>query len=234
MDPWGYIKSGRYEQGVDACTAALRERESSPNYCNRGIGHLNLGQFDRAMLDFEAAERCQLANIARSDAYGQWIGTTHWLGGAEDKAARIWLELVDGLESGEIGYTDPAGGVETGAQLWFAAAWLEDADMLARARRWLARLCRSPRNVWPAPIGQLLLGRIAATELPSLTSAVPILHERQLCQAYFFEAVAGRMMSDQRATTVALERAAKLSEAKLQPEYYLARHELERLQQGGV
>src|SRR5215207_9506696 len=104
MNPWELIEDGRYEQAVAAYTAALRERESSFNYCNRGIAHLNQGLLDRALLDFEAAERCRPANMARSDGYQQWIGTTHWLGGAERRAAQIWLELVEGLQSGEIGY----------------------------------------------------------------------------------------------------------------------------------
>jgi tetratricopeptide (TPR) repeat protein len=233
MDPWGMIKAGRYEEAVDAYTTALRESESSPNYCNRGIAHLNLGSLDRALLDFEAAKKCRPANVAPGDGCGQWIGTTHWLAGAERKAAEVWLELVDGLESNEIGYTDAAGGIESGALLWFAATWLQDANLLARSRRWLTQLSRAPRKGWPGPIGQLLLGRIAAAELPSLTSGVPILHERQLCQAYFFEAVAGYTMLNTRARTLAMERAASLSEAKLEQEWYLAKHELARLRHDG-
>jgi hypothetical protein len=233
MDPWGLITAGQYEEAADAYTVVLRARESSPNFCNRGIAHLNQGLLDRAMLDFEAAERCRPANVARSDGYRQWIGTTHWLGGAERQAGQIWLELVEGLESGKIGYTDAAGGVESGALLWFAAAWLQDADLLARARRWLGRLCRSRRTVWPAPIGLFLLGRITADELLPFASDVPVLHERQACQAHFFDAVAGRTMPNARTTTVALDKAAGLSEAKLEQTWYLARYELSRLPLAG-
>lgn len=233
MNPWKLIEDGRYEQAVAAYTAALRERESSFNYFNRGIAYLNQGLLDPALLDFEAAERFRPANIARSDGYQQWVGTTHWLSGAERRAGQIWLELVEGLQSGEIGYTDAAGGVESAALLWFAAAWLEDADLLARARRLLERLSLSRRTLWPAPIGLFLLGRITASELLPFTSDVPVLHERQACQAHFFEAVASRTMPDEPTTSVALAKAAGLTEAKLEQAWYLARHELARLRLAG-
>lgn len=227
------IKAGQYEEAAEAYTELLRERESAPNYVNRGIAHLNRGALDLALLDFDAADRCRPANVGRGDSCGHWIGTTHWLAGAERQAAQVWLELVDGLESGDIGYTDAAGGVGSGALLWFAGAWLEDAELLARSRRWLSRVCRSRGTVWPKPVGLLLLGRATAAELPPLTSSVPILHERQLCQAYFYEAVAARTASAEPGTTVALENAAKLSDAKLEQEWYLARHELARLRRDG-
>lgn len=229
MSPWDMLKAGQYQEAADAYTVALKAQESPPNFCNRAIAYLNLGHLDKAMIDFKAAEKSRPTNTARGDAYGQWIGTVHWLGGEEQKAAQVWLDLVEGLESDVIGYTDAAGGVECGALLWCAATWLDDADLLSRARRWLAQFVITPKSVWPGPIAQLILGRIPAAEILLLTSRVPFLHERQSCQAFFYEAVANRAMSNKPATEVALNKSAVLSQAKLEQEYYLANHELVRL-----
>ena len=145
MDPWQLLKDNRYVEAIEAYTDSLRERESSPNYCNRAIAQLSIGFLDRALLDFEAAERCRPPKLARGDAYQQWIGTVHWIAGAELKAAETWSQLVEALEAGDIGYTDAAGGVGSGALLWFAATWLDNTQLLTAARQWLERLVRSRR-----------------------------------------------------------------------------------------
>src|SRR5262245_14299078 len=55
MDPWRLIERGRFHEAVDALTEQLRQDKSGPNYFNRGIAYLNLGQHERAMTDFAAA-----------------------------------------------------------------------------------------------------------------------------------------------------------------------------------
>src|SRR5262249_37262544 len=103
-------------------------------------------------------------------------------------------------------------------------------DLLGHARDLLRKKAKTKRiAVWPGPIAKFLLAKISAEELRGGVADVPILHERQLCQAEFYIGV--RALEDE--NTAAAERAfqapAKLHVAKLENEYYLAAHELGRL-----
>ena len=78
-------------------------------------------QLDRAMEDFVAAEK---ADVTRGDSSRLHIGAVQWLQGLETEAVQTWEGVVRDLDSGDIVYTDAAGGVVGPALLWFAAQGL--------------------------------------------------------------------------------------------------------------
>jgi lipoprotein NlpI len=227
MDPWELIAEGRYREAATAYTAELRRGKSAPNYWNRGVAYLNLGQYDRAIADFKTANE---TDEDTSDAYLQSVGTVHWLAGRESDAARVWLDLVLAMERGKIQYTDAAGGVESACLLWFAAIRLEEDELLRQARRLLSKKARNKSSAsWPGPVAEFLLGRVDDGELRQRVASVPILRERELCQAEFYIGVRALEVGDSAAAKKAFGAAARLHPAKLEHEYYLATHEFNRL-----
>lgn len=231
MDPWDLVDEGRYAEAVSAYTKRLRRDKSGPNYCNRGIAYLNLGQYDRALADFRTADECFAYT---SDGYLQSIGVAHWLAGRESEAVTTWQDLVHAIERGKIQYTDGAGGVESACLLWFAAVRLEQENVLRLARRLLRNKVKTKagRNWsidnWPGPIAMFLLQKLDEGELRERISDVPIRRERELCQAEFYVAVRALQLGDRVAARKAYRRAAQLSVARFENEYYLAKHESKR------
>jgi tetratricopeptide (TPR) repeat protein len=228
MDPWDLIKAGRYGEAIERYSSRLRRDKSSPNYMNRGLAYLNTGDFDSALADFQAADK---AEQFKSDDPLQAIGVAHWLGGRRIEAATVWHDLVLATERGKIQYSDAAGGVESAHLLWFAAVRLGRVELLIPARRLLKKKAAKPTGglcsieSWPGPIALFLLGRIKEERLRSEISDVPILRERELCQAEFYIGVRALEAGERARARKAFKRAADLDDAILENEFYLARHE---------
>lgn len=225
MDPWQLIKDGRYSEAVDAYTQQLAEARTVSSFRNRAIAYLNLDQLDHAMADYESAERI---DQSRSDGNLKSIGVVHWLAGREADAVRAWAKAVRLLERNEIQYTDGAGGVQSPCLLWFAGGRLKDVTLQDSAISMLRTLLKGRRaNNWPGPIGRLLLKQADAETLRSSVSSVPVLRERELCQAEFYISV--QTLDDGRQLYIdGLRRAIGQSVALLENEFYLARFELRR------
>jgi|GEM_PF-1207732 len=228
-DPWNLIESGQYEQAVRAYTSRLRRDKSGPNYCNRALAYLNLGEYDKALADFRAADAME---ITTHDDYLQSIGVAQWLAGRESEAASTWRDLVHGHERGKVQYTDAAGGVESPCLLWFAAVRLGQDELLKPARRLLKEKVRSKNGWienWPGPIAKFLLGQITEAELRSeVEPQIPVLHERELCQAEFCIGVRRLQLGDHAGAKRAFRAAARLTAAKIENEFYLALRESKR------
>jgi tetratricopeptide (TPR) repeat protein len=231
MDPWDLIDEDHYAEAVDAFKKRLKRDKRGLNYYNRGIAYLNLGEYDNALADFQAADdRSEYS----SDGYLQSVGVAHWLAGRESQAAATWEDLVIAIERAEIQYTDGAGGVGSPCLLWFAGVRLGQANLGELARRVLKNKVNTEvgRNWcidnWPGPIARFLLGQMDEERLRERIGAVPILRERELCQAEFYIGVRAHQVGDRFAAKKAFRRAAQLHAAKIENEYYLAKHESKR------
>jgi len=228
MDPWELIKEGHYAEAVNAYSKLLRRKKSAPNHANRGIAYLNLGDYDKALADFHAADKCFCRT---SDGYLQSVGVAHWLAGRESEAVATWQDLVLAIEHRKIEYTDGAGGVSAACLLWFAGVRLGQDNLIEVARRLLTNKAtrKSGQNWrienWPGPIAQFLLDRLSEPELRERITDVPIARERELCAAEFYVGVRALHAGDEAEAERALGKAAAMHTAKIEHEYYLARHE---------
>jgi tetratricopeptide (TPR) repeat protein len=226
MDPWEHVKAGHFQEAVEAYSQVLETAPSSFHFHNRGIAYVNLGQFDRAQLDFEAADQARTSK-SRSDAHSQWIGIVQWLAGKRKEATETWHQLVLATEKGEIGYTDLAGGVLSACLLWFAAVRLNDDAVLRPAQRLLRRQVKKQAiSNWPGPIAMFLLERISQSQLHEMTSPVPTLNDRQRCQVEFYVAVQALENNRREDWDAGIRRAAQFRNAMIEREYYLAKHEV--------
>lgn len=226
MDPWQLVKDGRFAEAVDAYTTALADAPTLFNYRNRATAYLNLGEFDLARADFEAAEE---VSEYPGDCNLQSIGVAHWLAGRVSDAVAHWKLAVQLLDNQKLKYTDAAGGVESPCLLWFAGARSSDTELLNLAQSSLKNALKSGRaTCFPAAIGQLLLRRTDAQSARKTVSSVPIRRERDLCKLEFY--IAAQALHDGRPAAYinGLRECVKLTAALLENELYLARHELPR------
>jgi tetratricopeptide (TPR) repeat protein len=184
MSAWDLITTGRFTEAIESLSSDLSTQPSSRLYGNRGIAYLNLGRFGQAQQDFEAAEK---ASSSRVDRYLLQAGSVKWIQGLEAEAAKVWEDVVHDLESNTIVYTDAAGGVEGPCLLWFAGVRLGRLELCKIATKSLRKTLRSKRSSCrPAVVGRLVVGQTTAADVREAVSAVPILRERQLCQAEFY------------------------------------------------
>jgi tetratricopeptide (TPR) repeat protein len=109
-DPWNLIEAGKYQQAVRAFSARLRRDKSGFNYGGRAFAYLNLGEYDKALADFRAAD----AADDNCDSYLKSAGVAQWLAGRESESSCTWLDAVRAHLRGKIRYSDGAGGVESG------------------------------------------------------------------------------------------------------------------------
>jgi hypothetical protein len=235
MDPWYLIEAEKYNEAIEAVTASIQRDASIPGrtlrYGTRAMAYLNLGDFENALADFLKANQ---SAAYTSDGNLRLAGVAHWLAGRESEAIAIWQDLVLAMERGKIQYSDGAGGVRTACVLWFAGTRLGQQPLLEISERLLRKTvdAKGGRNWkidnWPGPIAKFLLGEIDKQELRAAIDDVPVLRDRETCQVEFYIGAQALAMGDESLARQAFRDAAKLPVAKLEDEYYLAKHELKR------
>lgn len=217
---WDLVKQGQFEMAYARLTEKVtREPERSFHYTNRGLCLLNMGRLQEALADFQTVIRLR----SESDRGYIYAGVTLWWLGRSLEAVEVWRKAVGAK------YTDEAGGVEAPALLFFAASRLadrkieKDAISLLR-KKWKPRLSQ----IWPGPIAGFLLGKMdEETFLEKQTFENATLETRRLCKAHFWTGLLHFRQGNVRKYQYHLQQS--LVEGKLEPEYYLATYELQRL-----
>jgi tetratricopeptide (TPR) repeat protein len=226
-DPWQFMQAGEYSTAIDAYSEQIRSTPGPPWYAGRALAHLASGQYDLAIRDYETANRLALPTCG---GYRQWLATVHWVAGQHDKAQQTWRTLVMELDRGAITYTDAAGGVEHGCNLWFAGVSTGDDGCVALARSSMRRLLfRQRAKNWPGPIAAFVLDQIPEREMLSCVSDVDGLRQRQLCQALFYAAINQRTLDNESGFWERITQAVSDGRAFLEMEYFLAQAEIGRL-----
>jgi hypothetical protein len=149
------------------------------------------------------------------------------MAGREKEAVATWLAGAEASIAGKVRYGDAAGGVTIGNLLLFAGIRVEDENSVAVATRLLRKRLRTKQSAaWPGPASRYLLGLVPESDMLARVSQVPILRERELCQARFYIGVRAFSEGDKSGYFGAMQEAFELGRvAKLGPEYYLALHE---------
>jgi lipoprotein NlpI len=220
ISAWELVQQGQFELAYARLTEKVaREPDRAPHYTNRGLCLLNMGRLEEALTDFQTAIRLQ----PESATTHVNVGITWWWLGKPLEAVEIWRSGIGAK------YRDEAGGVQVPALLFFAASRLADQKMEKEARsllqkKWTPRLAK----VWPGPIAGFLLGKMdEETFLVNQTFENPILEARRLCKAHFWTGLVYFRQGDIQKYQYHLRQS--LVEAKLEPEYYLAKCELQHL-----
>ena len=128
----------------------------------------------------------QLINLTNGNTESdfKFLGIANWIVGNIEKAIALWQQSKNCL------YKDASGGIEIQVLLYFAGIKTREDKLKSASKKIMKKIFKSKRSInWPGPIGHYLLGDVTENELFSYTTTVPILKERQLCQAYFVSAI---------------------------------------------
>jgi hypothetical protein len=234
-DGWDLITEGRYADAIATYTEDLVEHAHAPTLRNRATAHLLAGQLTEAKKDVLAAmdvERppSKPGNL-HSDGDLLRLGVIEWLEGDHVAAARRWLTTVSALQRDQVEYSDACGGGTAGSLLTFAAARLSDPSYL-RVASALFKSLRKRRRIesWPGPVVEFYVGVRTEESLLARVSSVPILRERELCQAHFAIAVSRLLEHDKDRFGVHIREAASYKAAIHEEEFFLACYEADPAQ----
>jgi len=176
------------------------------------------------------------------------ISCIYWFLGDRPKAISLMRELVDGIIDRSIQYGDAAGGVEQGALLYYMGITAHDAESADFALKYLRNRAKRfaitkwlANTVWPVPLARYYLGEIdfaelletAARRARDVPTAVAIarhdlLARRQLCVAFFHDGVMRRAEGAEKECLARMRECYALEDPLIEPEWYLARHEVEK------
>jgi hypothetical protein len=214
---WDLIEQGKF---VEACKRADEEHaltDSPLPLHNKVLALLHLERFSdavslcRALMTMEGAD---------SDDEFIFCGVAYWCLNKADEAVRIWNEGTKRT------YTDAAGGLAIPLLLYYAAIRMNDSALGKSARAAVKARCRTRRsNNWPGPLGLYALGELDDTELQDRVTTVPILRDRELCQANFWTGVRHSSADIERGREYMRKAISFGPSSYLEHEYYLAKGE---------
>ncbi|MDB5148840.1 MAG: hypothetical protein JWQ57_2860, partial [Mucilaginibacter sp.] len=143
-----------------------------------------------------------------------------------DKAIEVWQLAQNSI------YKDAAGGISTHVFLYFAGLKTGQEKLKATAMKMIKKLLKSKRAInFSGPLGHYLIDDISENELLSYISKVPILRERELCQAHFVSAIKRLEIGDTECYYKDLRGCISYgSRAYLSQMYYMAKGELELME----
>jgi hypothetical protein len=230
-DPWHLIATGRYEEAVVAYSIVARQPGQTHQLRNRSLAYLMLGRLAAARADILAAKAENPSARRRGHVHSvgddQWLGLFEWLEGHFESASQIWLAAAKLTTAGRVVYTDASGGTKTGSLLAFAAVRLSDPSLFREAETLFSYIVAKGRpDSWPGPIARFYLSITPAEVLLSSVSSVPVLRERELCQAHFAIGVMALRARNAPLYYSSLSQAAGLTPALIENEFHLARYEV--------
>lgn len=231
MNKFELMLDGKIEEALALYTKDIENNTSSVAFTSRGHAYLHLNELDKALADFIMAVKLrEQVKISPTDGHLQKIGVVLWLKGNELEATEVWHCLVQDHLAGKIVYTDMAGGVGSGALLWFAACFEQFRYYQKEAEELLKKKSKLKRNKhWPGPVAQYLLGNISEEDLKLTACESNNLKERRLCQAYFYIGAKALLNGDKKSFLKAMADSVAIGPPNyIENEYYLARYESAR------
>ena len=184
---------------------------------NRGLCLLHMNRPEEALADFQTLSKL------RPDSDSGYIaaGIALWWLDRPRESAKIWRKSIN------TKYTDAAGGVEVPALLFFAASRLFDSSLEMESLDLLRNRWKTKRSkAWPGQIAGFILGKLdEETFLIGNVTDNPVWMKRRLTKAYFWIGLSYYRQGNMKKYKYYLQES--LSGHILEPEYYLAKHELQ-------
>jgi len=181
VDIWSLIKTGNFKEACNRADLEYTETQNILLLRNKVYALFHLEMYAEAL---ELLKKIITIEHLQSDGDYIFSGIAYWLLDKKKEAITIWQEGEKCI------YTDAAGGMELQLYLYFAAVYINDDNLKAKTRKVIKKIAKSKTAInYPGPLGLYLLGELTEIQLFSYVSSVPILRERQLCQADFTIAI---------------------------------------------
>jgi tetratricopeptide (TPR) repeat protein len=173
------------------------------------------------------------------------IACSYWCLDQWPAAMKLMRGLVEGILDGSIEFGDLAGGVQQGLLLHYMGVTAKDKEAVAFSASYLQRLSKkSSIDYWPGPLARYMLGEISFEEVlaalakrlkvsdPLEAALTDILARRWVCVALFHDGLRHRVAGQEELCMGRMRECVGFTNSYLEPEWYLARYEVERAANG--
>src|SRR6267378_3978396 len=173
------------------------------------------------------------------------IACSYWCLDQWPTAMKLMRGLVEGILDRSIEFGDLAGGVQQGLLLHYMGVTAKDREAVTFSIAYLRRLSKkSSIHYWPGPLARYMLGEISFEEVlaalakrlkvsePLEAAPTDILARRWLCVALFHDGLRHRVAGQEGLCMGRMQECFGLENSYLEPEWYLARYEVERAANG--
>jgi len=252
MDALDLLQSHNYAEAIAECRRRLSANPNDVGAIDTMASALRaLEKYDEALPLFERVGAHEKESKIAPGRPGRQeeISCLYWFLGNRQKAIALMRGLVDGILDRSIQYGDVAGGMQQGLLLYYMAVTERQPEQAACAldymRNRINRLKRLlppglPVDYWPIPVARYYLGDLAfdeilvfATGQRKLSQAieaarVKLMSRRKLCGALFHDGVRSRAQGAEDRCLARMRECYGLEDPLIEPEWYLARHEVEQ------
>jgi len=217
---WSLVENNDFEKACRKADEEYGETGYTPTLRNKVCALFHLKRYLEVI---ELSEKLIEIEDAQSDVDFINSGIANWILGNESKAIEVWQQAQN------CSYKDAAGGIDVQVLLYFASVKTNQEKLKLSAIRAIKKLLKSKQSVnYPGPLGHYLLNDITEYQLIDYITNVPILKERQLCQAQFVSAIKILEAGNVDGYYKKLKECTSYGPASyLEQEYYLAKGELE-------
>lgn len=204
---------------------------------------LALGDFTCALPLFGQVDSAQRSDTTVPGQSGRriWMSCINWILGNKGESIKLMSEMTDGIVDGSIKFGDAAGGVQQGILLYYMGVSISDQMTTSRALDYLrTRVKRPAIELFPGPVARYYLGEINFNDLLAAATKgragdvvgaievakTDLLTRRWLSVALFHDGAKGRAQGDEMYCHMRMRECFSLENPLLEPEWYLARHEV--------
>lgn len=181
MDTWELIKTGSYEEAIKQADEIYKSTGDVLALRNKLYALFHLKKYDECIL--LSNQIIELQN-GETDSDLIFLGISSWLLDKKVEAITAW-KRGEGSK-----FKDGAGGIELQVFLYFAAIKTGDQVLRSEVLKKIVKILKGKRAInWPGPLGRYLQKDLDEAELLSYVMTIPILKERQLCQAHLAIAI---------------------------------------------
>jgi tetratricopeptide (TPR) repeat protein len=242
------LRAGQYADAVEMAEVRLGADPDDWGAINGLASALQaVGKFEDALPLFEKLDRHDRSDPVVSGRPGRQkdIACLYWLTGRSRDAIQSMHGLAQGVLDGSVRYGDAAGGLKQGLLLYYMGAAVEDAGeksfALSYLRDRVKRIDSHAYYVWPIPVARFYLEEIGFENVlqeaaggPDLANAIKAAGEnlmirRKMCVALFHDGVFSATGGHRNEFLSRMRECYSLQNPLLEPEWYLARNEVERI-----
>lgn len=181
MDIWTLISENRFQEAIEKADSLYSETNNLSLLRNKLYAVFQLKRYEecivlsKSIIDLRGGE---------TDSDFIFLGISYWLLGRKNDAISAWKE------GEKCKFTDGAGGIELQTFLYFASIKTNDMLLQKEVLKKINKILKGKRSFnWPGAIGHYLNGALDDEKLLSYVMGIPVLKERQSCQAYFAIAI---------------------------------------------
>ncbi len=220
FDVWSLVQNNEFEKACEIADAGYEAVGYAPFLRNKVYALFHLERYIEAVHLSDKLIEIEGGRISTDYIHS---GIANWILGNYSKSIEAWQEAQN------CNYKDAVGGMDTLLLLYFAAIKTNDGKLRLSAVREIKKLLKSKLALnYPGPLGHYLLEEITEKQLIGYVAKVPILKERELCQAHFVSAIKVLEKGDTNAYYRKLRECINYGSASyLEGVYYLAKAELE-------